>query len=109
MAAPEITAVRSAAYRFPTDRPEADGTLAWDATTLVTAQVDAAGRTGLGWTYGPAAVAGYVEELGAVLPGRPAAEVPAAWAALVRQLRNATRPGLAGYALSALDVALWDL
>ncbi|MET8338156.1 enolase C-terminal domain-like protein [Streptosporangium canum] len=37
----EIRAVRAAAYRVPTDQPEADGTLVWDATTLVVAEVDA--------------------------------------------------------------------
>jgi len=35
--------------------------------------------------------------------------VPAAWEAMVRALRNAGRPGIGGCALSAVDVALWDL
>lgn len=30
-----VREVRAAAYRIPTDAPEADGTLSWDATTLV--------------------------------------------------------------------------
>ena len=34
----------------PTDYPEADGTLAWDSTTVVTAHVAAGGEMGLGWT-----------------------------------------------------------
>ncbi|GLW07134.1 hypothetical protein Misp01_22640 [Microtetraspora sp. NBRC 13810] len=48
-----IERVRAAAYRVPTDRPEGDGTLAWDATTLVVAHVTAGGVTGTGWTYAP--------------------------------------------------------
>ncbi|MDI9653891.1 mandelate racemase, partial [Burkholderia cenocepacia] len=34
-AAPAIDDVRARAYRVPTDRPEADGTYAWTATTVV--------------------------------------------------------------------------
>ena len=34
---------------------------------------------------------------------------PAAWSAMQRQLRNVGRPGIASCALSAVDVALWDL
>ncbi len=36
-------------------------------------------------------------------------DVPAAWTAMQRQLRNAGRQGVAGLALSAVDNALWDL
>ncbi len=46
-----IGAVRSAAYRVPTDRAEADGTLSWDATTPVTCEVEAGGETGFGYGY----------------------------------------------------------
>ena len=35
--------------------------------------------------------------------------VPATWQAMVRAARNATRAGVAGYAISAVDIALWDL
>ena len=46
-----IKDVRACAYKIPTDKLEADGTLAWTSTTLVIAEVDAGGRTGLGYTY----------------------------------------------------------
>ena len=36
---PAVEAVTAAAYTIPTDQPEADGTLAWSATTLVVAHV----------------------------------------------------------------------
>jgi hypothetical protein len=53
-----VTVIRTAVHRFPTSTPEADGTFAWDATTAVTVQVEAGGRTGPGWTYSsPAAAA----------------------------------------------------
>jgi len=34
-----ITGLQAAAYRIPTDCPEADGTFAWDATTLIVVPV----------------------------------------------------------------------
>ena len=100
----------AAAYTVPTDAPEADGTLAWTSTTLVLVQASDGQETGLGWTYGPAAVVPVVTDLlapalGTVDPD----DVPAAWQAMQRQLRNAGRPGVAGLALSAADCALWDL
>jgi hypothetical protein len=35
--------------------PEADGTLEWDATTIVVVQLSQDGCTELGWTYADAA------------------------------------------------------
>jgi hypothetical protein len=37
--------VEAIAYAGPTDRPEVDGTMAWDHTTLVVAEVSAGGET----------------------------------------------------------------
>ncbi|MBE1491906.1 enolase C-terminal domain-like protein [Plantactinospora soyae] len=98
------------AYRIPTDAPEGDGTLTWSATTLVLVRASADGVVGIGWTYGPAAVAPVVPELlaPAVVDLDPD-DVPAAWLAMRRALRNAGRPGIAGLALSAADNAIWDL
>ncbi|MCX4471633.1 mandelate racemase [Micromonospora sp. NBC_01655] len=98
------------AYRVPTDAPEGDGTLAWDSTTLVLVEAAAEGATGLGWTYGPTAVVPVVAELLApVVADHDPDDVPAAWSAMRRRLRNAGRPGVAGLALSAADCAIWDL
>jgi L-alanine-DL-glutamate epimerase-like enolase superfamily enzyme len=112
MGAPEavVESVDARAYTIPTDAPEADGTATWRATTLVVVRVHAAGHTGTGWTYGPAACAALVNELLAgVVIGRDVLAVPGSWAAMVRAVRNATRAGAVGYAISAVDVALWDL
>ena len=43
---------------IPTDAPEADGTLSWDSTTLVVAELRTAEIFALGYTYGNAAIAG---------------------------------------------------
>src|SRR6266540_734110 len=98
------------AYTIPTDEPESDGTLAWASTTVVVVEAHAAGRTGLGYTYAPAAAGALVEEkLAGVVGGRDALAVGAAWEAMAAELRNAGRPGVAFCALSAVDIALWDL
>ncbi|MBN9328201.1 MAG: mandelate racemase, partial [Cellulomonas sp.] len=97
--------VRVAAYRFPTPTPEADGTFTWDATTAVTVQVTADGRTGLGWTYSSPAAAALVEaELADVVRGRDALDVPGAWEAMHRAGRNLGTRGLFAQAQSAVDI-----
>lgn len=98
------------AYRIPTDAPEGDGTLTWSSTTLVLVRASADGAVGTGWTYGPAAVAPVVPELLApAVADLDPDDVPSAWLAMRRQLRNAGRPGIGGLALSAADNAIWDL
>jgi len=105
-----IADVRAAAYEIPTDAPESDGTLEWDATVLVVVEVDAGGRTGLGYTYAhPAAVPLVVGKLADVVCGRDALDVRSAWTAMVHAVRNLGATGLVAMAISAVDAALWDL
>jgi hypothetical protein len=52
-----IDDVRPRPYRLPTDRPDADGTYAWHAPTIVVGEVDAKPVTGLGYTYTDASAA----------------------------------------------------
>ncbi|NUO72456.1 MAG: mandelate racemase [Frateuria sp.] len=105
-----IARIEADAYRIPTDAPEADGTIAWDATTLVLAQVSAGGHTGLGYTYAHAAAAALIiDPLRDNLLGHDADDIPAAWAKMNRSLRNIGRPGVGLMAIAAVDVALWDL
>lgn len=107
---PLIAGLTAAAYRIPTDGPEADGTLAWDATTLIVVHVEAGGRTGLGYTYADACVASMIRgTLGRIVPGRDAFDVAGLWSAMRREVRNLGQPGLAATAISAVDTALWDL
>jgi hypothetical protein len=54
---PLTESVEAAAYKIPADAPEGDGTLAWDATTMVLARVRVGDTEGIGWTYGSAAAA----------------------------------------------------
>ena len=105
-----VDEVRVTAYTVPTDSPEADGTIAWDSTTVVLVEASAGGVTGTGWTYAPKAAATLVEELLApVVTGSDALDIPGTSQAMIRALRNAGRVGMASYAVGAADVALWDL
>ena len=107
---PVVEAVVAAAYSIPTDQPEADGTIAWDHTTMVVVTASSEGYVGTGWTFAPAAAARVVEELLApVVTGRSALAPREAQGEMVRSVRNAGRGGIAGMAISAVDVALWDL
>lgn len=110
VAGPEVTALNAAVYVIPTDAPEADGTLAWDKTTMVLVTARAGGERGIGWSYTSAAAATVVDELLAgTVTGRDAFDVADAAEAMARQVRNVGRPGIAAMAISAVDIALWDL
>jgi len=105
-----VESVRARAFTVPTDRPESDGTMAWDSTTLVLVEVEAGGDTGFGWTYCAPAAAKVVDELlQLVVCGRSAFDVAGIQLAARAALRNAGYPGIGSCAVSALDVALWDL
>jgi L-alanine-DL-glutamate epimerase-like enolase superfamily enzyme len=105
-----VEAVEAMAYTIPTDAPESDGTMEWDSTTLVLVHARGGGRTGIGYTYaGPAAGQVVNGHLAGVVQGRDAATPAASWAAMQHAVRNLGRPGLVAEAISAVDVALWDL
>ncbi|HTU70464.1 MAG TPA: enolase C-terminal domain-like protein [Candidatus Baltobacteraceae bacterium] len=98
-------------YRVPTDGgAESDGTARWDATTMVLVEIHAAGKTGMGYTYADEATALVVErELRAVLEGADALETARRYHELQTAVRNMGRDGIAAMAISAVDIALWDL
>ncbi len=105
-----VDSVAAASYVIPTDAPEADGTLAWRSTTLIVVTASAGGQRGIGWSYGSPASALLVNEmLAGVVTGRGALAAPAAAEELSRAVRNVGREGIASIAISAVDIALWDL
>jgi L-alanine-DL-glutamate epimerase-like enolase superfamily enzyme len=107
---PAIERLEVAAYRFPTDGPESDGTLEWNSTTLVVVQTRAAETIGLGFTYASESTAVLIrEKLQSVVLGRDALDVQGIWDEMVRSIRNLGRPGISSMAISAVDIALWDL
>ncbi|MDP8940124.1 MAG: mandelate racemase [Actinomycetota bacterium] len=105
-----VDKLQVSAYTVPTDSPESDGTLAWDSTTMVLVEVEGGGASGLGYTYGDVSVAKMIESKFAnLVEGMDAMKPPAAWAAMQQTIRNAGRPGVGSMAISAVDIALWDL
>jgi L-alanine-DL-glutamate epimerase-like enolase superfamily enzyme len=101
------------AFQIPVDGPdgkESDGTLEWDSTTIVVVEARAGGEVGYGYTYGHTAAALLIDEkLRSAVEGGNALDVGAAWQRMASSIRNAGRPGVGFIAVSAVDVALWDL
>ena len=107
---PEIKRIDVSVYKIPTDFPESDGTLEWTDTTIVVVEVHAGGQHGVGYTFADRATGQVIKDkLAPLLIGAKAMAVPASWLAMVRSIRNLGRPGIASMAISAVDVALWDL
>ncbi len=107
---PRVESVDVGVYVVPTDQLEADGTLEWSSTTMVVVEVRAGGQTGLGWTYaGPSAATVIHDKLADVCVGADPSGVPRLNEAMARACRNLGRSGVVACAISAVDVALWDL
>ena len=105
-----VEKVDVSAYTIPTDAPEGDGTLRWDSTTLIVCEVHAAKQIGVGYTYGTQAVAFVAHHLAKkCLVHEAAIDIPHLHASLLTQVRNDGSRGIASMAISALDIALWDL
>jgi L-alanine-DL-glutamate epimerase-like enolase superfamily enzyme len=105
-----IERIDVSAYTVPTDFPESDGTLEWNATTLVVVEATAGGVRSLGYTYADTATAHLIRDtLADVVVGHDAMAVAGTWAAMVHAIRNLGRPGIVSMAIAGVDVALWDL
>ncbi len=107
----KLAKLETRVYRVPTDRPEADGTIAWNATTMLLVEAIAdSGERGLGFSYCAASADGVVHDLlGPAVIGCLVDNPGRSWAAMVAAVRNVGRPGIAACAISAVDIALWDL
>ena len=97
-------------FEIPTDEPESDGTLEWDSTTVVVVEVERDGQTGLGYTYADASVATLIEsKLAPLVQDFDPMAPPEVWGRMRVALRNVGQQGSGAMALSAVDIALWDL
>ena len=105
-----VRELNASAFTIPTPSPESDGTLEWDATTIVVCEVRAAGETGIGYTYSAPATAALINDLLCdVVAGTDPMATTSSWSAMVHAIRNLGRPGIASSAIVAVDIALWDL
>ena len=103
--------VKADIYRVPTERRETDGTLAWDHTTVLVVSIrgdDGAGGMGFSYT-GAGAERVVTEQLAPAIAELDDDDIGACWNAMVASVRNVGRQGLAAAAISAVDIALWDL
>lgn len=104
-----IRSVDVRAYTIPTDAPEADGTFRWDSTTLVIVQVDCGEVSGLGYTYGNAAIAVVAKRLAEqCLLSQSPLDIARLHESMVAAVRNDGSRGICAMAVAALDIALWD-
>ncbi len=107
---PRVEGLEVTAYEVPTDQPESDGTLEWDSTTAIVVEASNGREHGIGYTYGDRSVKTLVEsKLRDVVRGADAMRPPTVWVEMRRALRNAGQPGAGAMAVSAVDMALWDL
>jgi hypothetical protein len=110
MPPPAIQQITARAFRIPTDRPESDGTLRWEATTMVTVNIDAGGRQGFGYTYTDTGALNVIRgTLAPPITGIDALDTPRCWSIMTRAIRDLGETGLARMAVAAVDTALWDL
>lgn len=67
-------------------------------------------KYGLGYTYADTAAATLIQDLlSQVVKGQDAMAPAASWNAMISRTRNLGRPGIVSMAISAVDIALWDL
>ena len=111
-----IESVEAGFYRIPLPVVLSDSTHGDIAHfELVTARVrDADGAEGVGYTYTPgtgaAAIHALIERyLAAVVVGQDADRIEALWQKMWWAIHYGGRGGAASLAISALDIALWDL
>lgn len=97
-------------FKIPTDAPEADGTFAWSSTTIIVVTLEAGGMSGLGYSYTDTSAAALANTLiKDVVTGMHAFDTPGIYACLFARLRNLGPEGIGATALSAIDMAAWDL
>lgn len=107
---PQIAGGSVTAYTIPTDAPEGDGTFAWHATTLIVVELQCGDAAGLGYTYSHKTAAVLARDLiEKAVKGQGAFDTNAIFTKMRYEQRNYGREGVAATALSAVDVALWDL
>ena len=112
----KINDLIAAWYRIPLAAPLTDATHGrHDHYDLVLARVTAeGGHTGLGYTYtvhaGGAAIQALIEhDLAPLLRGADGDDIAALWRSMWQRTHYVGRGGLAAFAISAVDIALWDL
>lgn len=96
-------------FTIPTDAPEADGTFAWKATTMIVVELDCGEVRGLGYTYSHRSTVIVARELiEQCVQGQDVGTTNAIFSRMRQAERNYSTRGIAATAVSAIDMALWD-
>ena len=106
-----VESIDVGAYSIPTAiEEESDGTLIWDSTSIVVVELGCGEHTGLGYTYcHPSAAQVISSKLADIIRGADPLMPQKVWAQMQMQARQLGHTGIAAMAISAVDVALWDL
>ena len=110
-----ITDVELSFYDVPTatfghEEAESDGTASWASTGVLVVRLSAGGQVGLGYAYtGRAAFTVARDVLAGIVLSEESADSGRLFVAMARAVRNLGWPGVSASALSAMDIALWDL
>lgn len=105
-----IDTLKVSVFKVPTDFPESDGTFEWTSTTMVLVEIFGMGKSGIGYTYADETVASFIDRiLKPLISGKNPFDINRLSDAMQVSVRNEGQCGLAYMALSAVDIALWDL
>ncbi len=99
-----------AAYKIPCEIHESDGTFEWDSTTIVVVSIKMDQWTGMGFSYGHEACLDVIKNtLSPHLKQIDVQDLPSIFGHMKNSVRNIGLHGIAAHAISAVDIALWDL
>jgi D-arabinonate dehydratase len=104
-----IAKVTSAIYSKPYERPISNGKYTYTASTVVVVKVTTdEGLTGIGWAGGGSIVNETVKQLGPYVVGEDPFNVERIWDKMYLP-KIFGRKGLTTRAISAVDIAIWDV
>ncbi|MHB1132429.1 MAG: mandelate racemase/muconate lactonizing enzyme family protein [Chloroflexota bacterium] len=106
-----ITELKTTLLQVPLARPLMDATATWQVLggCFVQLRTDD-GHEGLGWSGASAAVREVIERtLKSIVMGSDPLQTEGLWQRMFWALRSSGRKGIALSAISAVDIALWDL
>ena len=106
-----IVSVRAVAVNLPLRRPVAFSTRRLESREFVLVRIETAdGIEGIGYTYGGRLIATAIEvNLASRLLGQPAGAIEALWRSMYQETLLLGRRGAVLRAISAVDIALWDI
>ena len=105
-----IDQIEVSTYTVPTDFPSRMAPWSGIPRRWYWSRSHAGNEFGLGYTYADTATATLIHDLlSEVVEGQDAMAPASSWNAMVARTRNLGRPGVVSMAISAVDIALWDL